>query len=166
MKPRFPLPTSANGARLPAFCAALLAALAGLQLWLTADVEIADTVPPSRSVRVALPAFAFSPAPTVLTGQSMFAPARTGAVGVDTGPLDGASVAGMISVRGRAYAVIRTSDGGVVRLPVGGRYQGLRLRRLTPEAAIFDRGGSIITVNYGAASIPSTPAAAENEEPQ
>lgn len=156
LKLQFPLakPTRANGALMPALCAGALAVLAALQFALTTHPE---PPPPSWSgggTHAAMPRIAGRAAPEALLRGSIFAPTRTlqaqGTEGAPS-PLGGAAVAGAVTVRGRSYAVIQRADGQVVRLPVGGRIEGMRLVALSPEGAVFQSGGQRSHIAFGTA---------------
>lgn len=156
-------PTRANGALLPALCAGLLAGLAGLQFAMTANPELPEPGFAGGGARSVLPLIAGSAVPEVLARSSIFAPTRTLQAKSEGGapsPLQGASVAGAVSVRGRSYAVIQRADGQIVRLPVGGRIAGQRLVSLSPDGAIFQSGATRSRIPYGTTVAP---AAAEPE---
>lgn len=165
---RFPLarPTRANGALLPAVCAGTLAVLAGLQFALTANPELPEPGWSGGGTRGAMPLIAGRAVPEALLRGSIFAPTRTlQAKGPDgaPSPLQGASVAGAVSIRGRGYAVIQRANGQVVRLPVGGRFAGMRLVALSPEGALFQSGGARSRIPYGTTVRPAEPAAEAEE---
>jgi hypothetical protein len=171
LKLRSPLakPTRANRSLVPAICAVALTAMLALQLGLTRGVDLPETGWSGGGARSQLPEIAGQFVPPILKQQSIFSPTRTaqvaGVVAVVL-PLNGAVVAGMISVRGRSYAVIQQPGGTIVRLPIGGRYAGWRLRNLSADGAVFDRGSKRLPLSFGA--IPAQPVTetTENEEQQ
>lgn len=150
---------------LPALLAALLAAMLMLQLLLTRDVELPSAAPVgaggghSRSPVVRVVAV-----PPVITARSMFAPRGGGKAGGPSSPLGGSVVAGTVRVGGLAYAVVKTSEGRMVNLPIGGGLAGWRLAALSSEGARFVRGNERIQVNYGAQ--PQPQASADEGEAQ
>ncbi len=156
LKLRSPLarPSRANGALVPACCAAVLAGLAGLQLVLTGDVALPAVGWSGGGARVAMPTIAGTAIPGRLLTNPIFSPARTGG-GADgavaEGPLGATSVAGAITIGGRSFAMIARADGAIVRLPVGGRLDDMQLLALSPEGAIFRKDGKRIFVAYGPA---------------
>lgn len=140
---------------LPASLVALLAAMLMLQLLLTSDVELPPAGPigaggaqlQSLDVRTV----AASP---VIAARSMFAPRAGGKAGAPTSLLGGAVVAGTVRIGGRAYAVVQTSEGRMINLPIGGGIAGWRLAALSSEGARFVRGNERTQVNYGAQPQP------------
>lgn len=153
LKLRSPLarPSRANGALVPACCAAVLAGLAGLQLVLTGDVALPAPGWSGGGARVVMPSIAGAAIPAKLLENPIFSPARTGSSVVAEGPLGATSVAGAITISGRSFAMIARADGAIVRLPVGGRLDGMQLLALSPEGAIFRKDGKRIFVAYGPA---------------
>lgn len=141
-------------------CAGTLAVLAALQFGLTANPELPEPGWSGGGTRVAMPLVAGRALPEALLRSTIFAPTRTlqlkGAEGAPS-PLQGASVAGSITVRGRSYAVIQRSDGQIVRLPIGGRIAGQRLVSLSPEGALFQSGGQRSRIPYGTSARPAEP---------
>ena len=173
MKLRSPLaaPTRANRALLPALLAGLLALAAVLQLALTGgDTQLPAPGWIGGGARVSLPQFGAGLVPPVLRRLTMFDPARSAAGPAGsvppTGPLGGAVVAGSISVRGRAVAIIQLPSGKVGRLAVGGSLGGLRLVALEPDGAVFQSGAKRIRVPFGAPTITPAAAAGSEEESQ
>jgi hypothetical protein len=169
LKLRFPLtrPTRANRALIPAVCATALVAMLGLQLALTKGIELPEAGWSGGGVRSQLPNVAGQFVPPILKQQSIFSPSRTAQAGTGTAvalPLNGAIVAGMVSVRGRSYAVVQQPGGTIVRLPVGARYAGWRLRSLSTYGAVFEQGSTRLPLTFGA--LPAQPSAetTENEE--
>lgn len=171
MKLQFPLaiPTRANGALVPALCAAMLALLAALQFALTSDIELPEQGWSGGAARAEMPQIAGRSTPPILRTASIFSPTRTAQGEGTTGAalqLGGAAVAGTITVRGRSYAVVQRPDGQLIRLPVGGRLGGMQLIALLPEGAVFMAEGKRVQIAFGSAmlSTPATPAADIEEE--
>lgn len=162
-------PTRANRALFPAICAGGLALCLALQLALTGGLEIPSDSLSGGLSRADLPAITGAPVPPILRENSIFSPGRTAmgtAAEAAQAPLGGAAVAGAVSIKRRSYAVIQRADGRVLRLPVGGVFEGWRLRALTENAALFDKGGQKLVLNFGARSLQSPPQPAEYEEEQ
>lgn len=116
-----------------------------------------------------MPILRSQPLPAALGGVSIFSPARTRTSATDeaaAGPLGGASVAGMISVKGRPHAIVRTAEGAIKRLAIGERFAGLRLLRLDAENAWFDDHGRAVAVRFGAAPLAMTREDSTQEEQQ
>lgn len=163
MKFRFPLslPNRADGTLLPGILVALLAAALGVQLW-AANAE--PDLPPVLAVGAtrlvtAIPTIAPVKAARVIFDRPLFAPrqAMTAATGFGQPlVLGGASVAGMVSVRGRSYAVIRRANGEVSNLAIGGLVNGWRLVSLRADGAAFVKDSVRQDIAYGAAAIRPT----------
>ena len=162
-------PTRANRALFPAICAGGLALCLLLQLALTGGVEIPEVSPSGGQTRADFPSIGGQSLPPILREKSIFSPGRTAtSAGAEAAqaPLGGAVVAGAVSIRGRSYAVIQRPDGSIVRLGVGGFFEGWRLRALTSNAALFDQGAQKLILNFGARSVQAPPQSAEYEEEQ
>jgi hypothetical protein len=162
-------PTRANGALVPALCAAVLLLCVALQLALTSDVEIPEAGRAGARARPQVPLIAGQFVPPIIQERPIFSPSRTLAIASDQTvalPLGGAAVAGTVSIKGRTYAVIQRPDGTITRLAVGQRYGGWRLRSLSPTGALFDKGAQKLPMSFGAAMAQPTTQTAENEEEQ
>lgn len=162
-------PTRANHALAPALCATALALGILLQLALTVDVEMSDESASGGRTRAEMPPITGQFAPPILLERPVFSPGRTAKNATDQAihaPLGGATVAGTVSVKGRSHAVIQRPDGVIVRLAVGGRYAGWRLRSLSSTGAIFDQGGQRLSMTFGVAPAQTATQTAENEEEQ
>jgi hypothetical protein len=91
------------------------------------------------------------PDPIILRS-ALFSPGRGGGAGgtnvAATGPLDGAAPVGMVRGRGFARAVLQQSDGSAVSIPVGGRYRGWTLVKLSASDAVFTREGERVVLAF------------------
>lgn len=156
LKPRSPLPrpTRDNGGLVPALLAAALAATAVIQLATIRDVTL--PLAPAAPIHIADSAqAAFAPAtiPSSLQARRIFGhdmPAAASS-GSNASP---ALLAGSIVVRGRGVALLQVEGGQIVRLSPGATWRGMRLERLTPDAAIFRSGAHAIAVPFGSAVQP------------
>lgn len=111
--------------------------------------------PPAAPIHIAggdLPTFAPATIPERLRGQSPFG-RQTSASGSGSGTAP-ALLAGSIMVRGRGVALLQVEGGRVLRLVPGSSWRGLRLERLTADAAVFRAGTRIVTVPFGSAVQP------------
>lgn len=151
-----PRPDRAEGTVLAALLAVLLALMLAAQLLLPQNRPATPDVPPAGlragPVRVA----AVSPDP-VLSRRSIFQPTRIGSggsngAGVPSGPLDGATPAGIVRVRGAARLVLQTPGGTAVTLRPGQSWQGWRLLAIGTDQVRFARGGETVTLGLGAAT--------------
>lgn len=147
--------------------AALLVAMAALQLFVTREPEIPEA-PFSSAARVArygAPAAPRVDIPQVILARPLFAPRRAETANPVAAALGGAMVAGSVAYRGRSRAVLRQSDGSIRYVPVGGSVAGWRLIALQPDFARFAKGGQRLDVAYGAAGVaPPDPSAEEEED--
>lgn len=112
--------------------------------------------PPAAPIHIAggdLPTFAPATIPERLRGQSPFG-RQTSASGSGSAPAQPALLAGSIMVRGRGVALLQVEGGRVLRLVPGSSWRGLRLERLTADAAVFRAGTRIVTVPFGSAVQP------------
>lgn len=135
---------------LPASLVALLAAMLMLQLLLTSDVKLPLAGPVGAGgAHVQSPDVRTVAVPPVIATRSMFAPLGKGKAGAPPSLLGGAVVAGTVRIGGRAYAVVQTSEGRTINLPIGGGIAGWQLAALSSEGARFVRGNERIQVNYG-----------------
>lgn len=160
-------PTRANHALVPALCVAALALGLVLQLALVGEVEMPDEGWSGGGARAKMPTIAGQFVPKILLTRSIFSPTRTANSDVGQAieaPLGGAIVAGTVSIRGRSYAVVQRPDGVIVRLAVGGRYAGWRLRSLSSAGAIFDQGAQRLAITFGVAPAQTATQTADNEE--
>lgn len=168
LKLRFPLPrpTRANRSVLPACCAAVLAAAIGVQLALTGAVELPQRGWSGGGARWTMPEIGAVPVDPTLRAVPIFAPDRTSVTGAAAGaPLGGAVVAGSVSVRGQVHAILQKGDGSIVRLPLGGRFAGMRLIGLSGDGATFLAGGKPLRVPFGATAVaPANQAEIEEEQ--
>jgi hypothetical protein len=158
-----------NGALAPAFCVAMLLLCILLQLALTTDVEFPEVGRSEGRARAELPLIAGQFVPTIIRERPIFSPRRTAVKANEQAvalPLEGAAIAGTVSIKGRTYAVLQRPDGRTSRLTVGMRYAGWRLRSMSSTGAVFDKGEQRLPVTFGAASAQQTPQTAENEEEQ
>lgn len=140
-----------------------------LQLALTGDVEIPDESWSGGRPRAEMPRIVGQFVPPILLERPVFSPGRTATGAADQAiqaPLGGAVVAGTVSVKGRSYAVVQRPDGVVVRLAVGARYAGWRLRSLSSTGAVFDQGAQRLSLTFGVAPAQTVTETAENEEEQ
>jgi len=149
---------------LPAVLVALLVVAVVMQLLWTSEPDL----PESGVGRVASRDAAFMVPPTfiapVIMARPLFSPSRSasaGPVGAGaSGPLGGAVVVGSL-VRGRAARLfLKTPDGAVKVLALGGSYLGWQLVATTAESAQFARGSERIKVNFGS----QAPATNETDE--
>jgi hypothetical protein len=93
----------------------------------------------------------------VLARRSIFQPTRLAGsggarAGVPVGPLDGATPAGIVRVRGAPRLVLQTPGGGSVTLRPGQSWQGWRLLAIGTNEVRFARGTETITLGLGAAT--------------
>lgn len=154
LKPRSPLPipTRDNGGLVPALLAAALAATAVIQLATTRDVTL--PLAPATPIHIADSAqAAFAPAtiPSSLQARRIFGHVPAASSGSNARP---ALLAGSIVVRGRGVALLQVEGGQIVRLSPGATWRGMRLERLTPDAAIFRNGARAVAVPFGSAVQP------------
>jgi hypothetical protein len=171
LKFRFPLsfPRRAEDTILPGVLSGLLVITFGFQLVLAgADPELPPvlavgssrgnvTVPSAAPVRAAQGIFKkplFAPRQSMTAGQTADAVA----------PMGGASVAGTVTIRGRAVAVIRRPNGTVTNLSVGGTIDGWRLVSLQTDRAVFTKKGMKRDIAYGTSPAPVTDEDAAAEE--
>lgn len=152
---------------MPAFCTAVLAVMAVLQLALTSAVELPAQGWGGGGARSALPVVAHVGIDPLLMRSAIFSPTRTAIAADGQGvpaPLGGARVAGAITVSGRALAIVQHADGSVTRLPLGASLSGMRLVALGRDGATFASGTGRLHVAFGSA--PAAPASTEEiEEP-
>jgi hypothetical protein len=89
------------------------------------------------------------PDPIILRS-ALFSPGRggSGANVAAAGPLDGATVVGMVRGRGFARAVLQQGDGSAVSVPVGGSYRGWRLVSLALGSAVFSKEGERVAMAF------------------
>lgn len=155
---------------LPAVLLALLVSVIVLQLLWTGEPDL----PESRVGRVGPIDAAITVQPSgaapIIMARPLFSPTRSASAapngtGADTaGPLGGAVVVGSLT-RGRAARLfLRTPDGSVKVLPVGGSYLGWRLVATTTESAQFLRGSERIKVNFGNQAPANNETDEESEE--
>lgn len=154
--PPIPRPERADGTVLAALLAALLALLVAAQFLLPTDRPTPPAVPPAalQSGPVAITAVSADP---VLARRSIFQPTRLAGsggegAGVPGGPLDGATPAGIVRVRGAPRLVLQTPGGGSVTLRPGQSWQGWRLLAIGTDEVRFARGAETITLGLGAAT--------------
>jgi hypothetical protein len=160
------MPRRADRSLLPALLAGVLGLLLIVQCLLPVGGEIsADVLAPLRVSRFSVAAMPPSADPSPVLERPLFAPRlvmSTAAQG--SAPiLGGASVAGTVSIRGRALAVVRRVDGSVYNLPLGGAVGGWRLVSLNSATARFQKGSEQLELAYGAISV-SPPKEAESGE--
>lgn len=153
---RIPRPERAEGTVLAALLAVLLALMLVAQFVLPQDRPAAPDVPPAglRGGPVAIAAVSADP---VLARRSIFQPVRIGsgaAASAAQGPLDGATPAGIVRVRGAARLVLQTPDGSSVTLRPGQSWQGWRLIAIGSDEVRFARGSETVTLGLGAPSDP------------
>lgn len=162
LKLRFPLqrPTRANGAVVPAAICGVLAALGGLQLALTHPVGLPQQRQAVTARQPPLPRPAVTPTPPILARTSIFAPGRAASDG--SAQAAGHVLAGTLSVRGRAVAIMQAPGGAVRRVPVGGTIDGMTLLALDAGGASFRKDGQRIHIAFGR----PTPGAAPPQQPQ
>jgi hypothetical protein len=163
-------PSRANGALVPACCAAALAVLAALQLALTSDVALPEAGWTGGGGQLAMPRIGTTAIPGRLREDPIFSPTRSGSPGAEgathAGPLGGNSIAGAITVGRRSFAMILRPDGTILRLPVGGMIDGHQLLALSPDGAVFRKDGKRVHVAFGAGRIPPTEPSAGYQEEQ
>lgn len=159
--PPIPRPERADGTVLAALLAALLALLVAAQFLLPTDRPAAPDVPPAalRTGPVAIAAVSADP---VLTRRSIFQPTRLAGNRADgaampSGPLDGATPAGIVRVRGAARLVLQTPGGGSITLRPGQSWQGWRLIAIGKGEVRFVRGTETVTLGLGATDSYSYP---------
>lgn len=99
------------------------------------------------------PTFAPATIPERLRGASLFG-RQAPAGGTNTDAARPALLAGSIMVRGRGVALLQIEGGQIVRLAPGSRWRGMRLERLTADAAVFRAGNRVVTVPFGSAVQP------------
>ncbi len=153
---QFPLsfPSRVEGTYLPGVLASLLAIALAIQL-VSADRE--PDLPPVLAIGAsrfdfAMPAVSPVSAARVIFDRPLFAPRQSLATrpSVQTLPLGGASVAGTVTIRGRAFAVVRRANGRVSNIAIGGAVDGWRLIALRPEGAVFVKNNVRHQIAYGA----------------
>lgn len=173
---KYRLPTlsdlRAERALFPALCGALLGVMALGQLALT-GVDADDMPEPAITgggVRAAMPQIGGMRVPGNVGQSPIFTPDRTVALTGPDGtpvaqsPLDGAIVAGAVTVRRTGHAVLVLPDRRIIRLPLGARHAGWQLVGLRPDHALFIKGNTRMSVPYGSAPAPSAAPQEETEE--
>ncbi|MEO0057732.1 MAG: hypothetical protein RIT17_1205 [Pseudomonadota bacterium] len=160
--PPIPRPERAEGTVLAALLAVLLGLMLVTQVLLPAERPDAPDVPPAglRSAPVTIAAVNADPA---LARRSIFQPVRIAGAdnaGVPAGPLDGATPAGIIRVRGAARLVLQTPGGGSVTLRPGQSWRGWQLAAIGRDTVRFARGAETITLGLGADTQTSYPGSA------
>ena len=144
----------------------LLVAMMLLQLALTRDPGLPSESAgraPGMAVDVAVRSIPASP--EILT-RPLFSPTRRGgnpAGASADAPWGDVTVAGMVSGRGFARAMLRLPDGTVQSVPLGGGFRGWRLEALTTEAARFGKDGQHIKISYGSRAEPAAEATSEEQ---
>ncbi|MBY0283530.1 MAG: hypothetical protein K2W81_06160 [Sphingomonas sp.] len=135
------MPSRADGSLLPALLALVLALLAVFQL-LTGT----EALPPESYGRVIVPivrpradsAIATDPA---IVRAAIFTPVhgtgRDDQPPASLGPLGDAAPVGITRARGITRVILQRSDGQIIRLPIGRRYQSWRLTAVTNDAVRF-----------------------------
>jgi len=153
---RISRPECAEGTVLAALLAVLLALMLVSQFAAPPERPDLPDVPPAarRSEPVTIAAMSADP---VLARRLIFQPTRLGgrsaeAAGVPSGPLNGATPAGIVRVRGASRLVLQTPDGGSVTLRPGQSWQGWRLIAIAADEVRFARGGETVTLGLGAAT--------------
>jgi hypothetical protein len=159
--PPIPRPERADGTVLAALLAALLALLVAAQFLLPPDRPAPPEVPPA-ALRLGPVAFSAISADPVLSRRSIFQPTRLAGSGANgsampSGPLDGATPAGIVRVRGAARLVLQTPGGRSVTLRPGQSWQGWRLTRIGNDEVRFVRGTETVTLGLGATDSYSYP---------
>ena len=162
---RIPRPERAEGTVLAALLAVLLAAMLLAQFVLPQDRPAAPDLPPVglRSGQATIAAVSPDPA---LASRSIFRPATlggAGAAGVPQGPLDGATPAGIVRVRGAARLILQTPNGKSVTLRPGQSWQSWRLVSIGRDNVRFARGAETVTLGLGPADSYSYPGYAPPE---
>ena len=153
---------------LPAVLVGLLLLLAMLQFSLAGSVSL----PPQGeaigriAARYAAPHVAIVVVPQVIMDQPIFSPSRTmgGGAAQEADPLQGAVVAGAISVHGRSRVLLRRPDGLPISIAPGGKYGGWQLVGETHEGARFRRDRETIVIPYGASAPPAAVQTSEDQE--
>lgn len=147
---------------LPSILASLLAIGIAIQL---VSAKREPDLPPvlaisTNRVSFDMPAVAPVSVAPVIFARPLFAPRQSLIAGpsAQTLPLGGALVAGMVAVRGRAFAVVRRANGTVSNIPIGGAVDGWRLVALNPESGVFVKNNVRQQIAYGA-----TPMAARED---
>lgn len=137
---------------MPALLCGVLVLMLALQFALPADDELpaeVRRVVPARASQNGISRVVPDP---VIVSNPLFSPGRGGGGGANvaaaTGPLDGATFAGIIRGRGFARAVLQQNDGSPVSVAVGGSYRGWRLVSLTAASAIFSRDGERVVLGF------------------
>lgn len=155
-----PRPERAEGTVLAALLAALLALMVVTQLLLPPEPPALPDVPPAalRGGTAGIAAVTVDP---VLSERSIFLPVSRGAAGggdaAATGPLEGATPAGIVRVRGAARVVLQTPGGGSVTLRPGQAWRGWRLVAIGRDEVRFARGTETVTLGLGADTRSSYP---------
>ncbi len=137
---------------MPALLCGVLVLMIALQFALPVGDELpaeVRRVVPSRAAQVQTSLVVPDP---IILRNALFSPGRAGGAGganvAAIGPLDGAAPVGMVRGRGFARAVLQQSDGSAVSIPVGGRYRGWTLVRLTASDATFTREGERVVLSF------------------
>ena len=157
----------AERALFPAVGSGLLALLLLVQLLMSGPVDLPRSGVTGGGMRVRMPIIVGEAAPTLLSKDPVFTPARSTAsgkmAGSVAGPLDGAFVAGYVAVRGRGFALLQRPDRSTLRLAPGGSYAGWRLAALRPDGATFVKDGKAIHLAYGSAAPAAAASSAESD---
>lgn len=162
MTSRFPLsfPRRAEGTVLPSVLASALAIALAIQ-FISVDRE--PDLPPVLAVGAGRADFAMPAVPpvnaaSVIFDRPLFAPRQSlvASSGGQVLPLGGASVAGTVTIRGRAFAVVRRANGTVSNIAIGGVVGGWRLIALRPEGAVFVKNKVRRQIAYGATPLAAT----------
>lgn len=93
--------------------------------------------------------------PQELLTRPLFAPrmAMPLAGGGPVSPLGGATIAGSVAKGRRLLAAVRSSDGRIMMVPVGGTVSGWRIVSLGQSGARLRRGGETLDLAYGAQAL-------------
>lgn len=168
MKQRFQFASlrPVGDARVPAALSLVLVGGLAAQLLVPDEVALPAFVP-GQGARAAANIGAPPPVivASVVMARVLFAPGRAAASGASVSagaappdPLGGASVAGVVRVGTRGYAVVQYGGGRTARVPVGGSVAGWRLAAIGADGVTLRRGAARMLVPFGArgGSVPQS----------
>ncbi|MGV3510860.1 MAG: hypothetical protein ACO1OX_02535 [Novosphingobium sp.] len=162
------LPRREDDSMFPALLALVLAVLMVVQFLISDPIDLPEATVDIGRNTAAEPFVTDSvEAARIIVESDVFSPVRSAGGGGDASfadPLGGAIVAGSLSVRGRAYAMVISPGGQVSRLAPGSRINGWTLLSLSSNGARFGRGTERIDLSYGAQASQTVAAIEEPEE--
>lgn len=162
------LPRREDDSIFPALLALVLAVLMVVQFLIPDPIDLPEAMLDTGRSTAAEPfATGDAKAARLIVESDVFSPERSVGGNNDvssTGPLGGMIVAGSVSIRGRAYAMVIAPSGRISRLARGGSINGWTLLSLSATGARFGRGSEKLDLPYGAQASQTVVAIEEPEE--